>query len=259
MQRWAESSYYGRDAPRKPPGRRVKRVKCGQLLRQVQPRRASRQPPPRALLDCWIKSRAIQQSYNSKKAAYCREDEEGDEAEVGEEGGNPYAQAQSPTPATLSDRSLQPAGRPSSAYLLPGVIVTIAHEGHTHRESASDGQITLGVPLGNRQYVQGKVKALVEKHSPRLRALALLADAHGDEVTRRDVNLSFQLALHWLRQSANARSAHFLRSLPRRDVTAGMTLFQMSSRTLNTQAGHLKIKCWSQRGSTRKRSVKGVR
>eukprot|EP01047_Picozoa_sp_COSAG01_P018358 COSAG01_NODE_992_length_12250_cov_14.174356_6_plen_157_part_00 len=39
----------------------------------------------------------------------------------------------------------------------------------------------------------------------------------------------------------------------------GMTLFQMSSRTLNTQAGHLKIKCWSQRGSTRKRSVKGVR
>ena len=51
---------------------------------------------------------------------------------------------------------------------------------------------------------------------------ALLADAHGDEVTRRDVNLSFQLALHGLRQSANARSAHFLRSLPRRDVTAGI-------------------------------------
>jgi hypothetical protein len=73
------------------------------------------------------------------------EDTEGDEAEEGEEGGNSYAQAQSPTPATPSDRSLQLAGRPTSAYLLLGVIVTIAHEGHTHRESASDGQITLGV------------------------------------------------------------------------------------------------------------------
>eukprot|EP01047_Picozoa_sp_COSAG01_P069970 COSAG01_NODE_10487_length_2153_cov_15.611490_3_plen_225_part_01 len=39
----------------------------------------------------------------------------------------------------------------------------------------------------------------------------------------------------------------------------GTTLFQMCLRTLNTQAGHLKIKCWSQNGSTRRKSVKEAR
>jgi hypothetical protein len=39
----------------------------------------------------------------------------------------------------------------------------------------------------------------------------------------------------------------------------GMTLFQRSSRTLNTQAGRSKTRWWSQNGSTRRRSVKGVR
>eukprot|EP01050_Picozoa_sp_SAG11_P013805 SAG11_NODE_1641_length_4530_cov_6.481607_5_plen_470_part_01 len=114
-------------------------------------------------------------------------------------------------------------GRPTSAELLPGVVITIAREGMTCREDAHDGQITLGVPIGTDAYVEGKVTQLIaDGHDNRLRGLALLAGAHGDEVTRRDTNLALQLALHGLRLSANARSAHFLRNVPRRLVAGGI-------------------------------------
>ena len=100
--------------------------------------------------------------------------------------------------------------------------MTVATEGHTCRENAADGQITLGVPLGTDAYVRKKVWELVRQHDNRLRGLALLADADGDEVIRRDANLAFQLALHGVRQSANARSAHFLRNVPRGNVGPGI-------------------------------------
>ena len=92
----------------------------------------------------------------------------------------------------------------------------------TCREGASDGQITLGVPVGTDIYVQNKVVSLVKAHDNRLRGLALLADATGDEVERRDANLALQCALHGLRLSANARSAHFLRNVPWCNVQAGI-------------------------------------
>jgi hypothetical protein len=141
------------------------------------------------------------------------------EAEESKEGGKKYEQSNSPMRAS---RSSTHSGRPSCGELLPGVIVTIAHDGTTLREDACDGQITLGVPMGTARYVRQKVVDLVAKHNNRAKGLVMLSDAHGDEVQRRDANLAFALSLHGLRQSANARSAHFLRSLPRELVTDGI-------------------------------------
>jgi hypothetical protein len=126
---------------------------------------------------------------------------------IDEVGGLPSVQTQSPT--TM---------RPPSVYLLPDVLITVAHDGLVMREEAADGCVTLGVPLGNDRYVATEALRLVHKFEPRLRGLVELARAQGPSVSRRGSNLGFQLALQGLRLSANARAAHFLRNLPRRLV-----------------------------------------
>ena len=64
--------------------------------------------------------------------------------------------------------------RPLNGYILPSVLVTIAHDGYAAREGARDGQITLGVPLGTDEHVMAKTTELVEGQNQRLRGLAHL-------------------------------------------------------------------------------------
>jgi len=100
--------------------------------------------------------------------------------------------------------------------------VGTAHAGtvlHAH-----DSLINLGIPLGTDAFVCAALEDYVATHDRRLRTIARFAAESGPAVTHKGNVLSVQLALAFLRFSANARDVHLLRAVGRRlvDTAAGM-------------------------------------
>ena len=91
---------------------------------------------------------------------------------------------------------------------------------------AVDGFVNLGVPIGTDAYVAAELKQYLAGHDRRLRAIVeysrceTAAASDGGAKKQRGIRLSVQLALHFLRFSANSRDVHLLRSKGRRVVQA---------------------------------------
>ena len=81
---------------------------------------------------------------------------------------------------------------------------------------APDGIINLGVPVGTGDYVRQALDDYLATHDARLRAIARYSAETGSSVTHNDEILAPQLALAFLKFSANARDVHLLRGVPSR-------------------------------------------
>jgi hypothetical protein len=98
--------------------------------------------------------------------------------------------------------------------LAPGVFIN----------RATEGQVWLGVPFGTDDFVAAELARQMVEHDLRQRGIATYASCNGGCVSHARVRLSRSLALPALKFFANARGAHFLRSLGRRAVGDAATL-----------------------------------